>query len=50
MVENIGSMRGKQKIDGDLKKERGNIKFEEDEWYLGINKLGKKKKKKRYYR
>ncbi|MER9421846.1 DUF2333 family protein [Mesorhizobium sp. M0317] len=50
LADNLGRVRTTSQIDGDLQDARGNLQFDEETWYFGINPFGPKTPTPSYYR
>ena len=50
LADNLGRVRGTSQIDPDLQDARGNLQFDEDTWYFGLNPFGPKTPTPSYYR
>ncbi|ESW93067.1 DUF2333 family protein [Mesorhizobium sp. M0761] len=50
LADNLGRVRTTSQIDGDLQDARGNLQFDEETWYFGLNPFGPKTPTPSYYR
>ncbi|MFA6155807.1 DUF2333 family protein [Mesorhizobium sp.] len=50
LADNLGRVRTTSQIDGDLQNARGNLQFDEETWYFGLNPFGPKTPTPSYYR
>lgn len=50
LADNLGRVRTTSQIDGDLQDARGNMQFDEETWYFGLNPFGPKTPTPSYYR
>jgi hypothetical protein len=50
LVDTLGRVRGTSGIDPDLQKARGNLQFDEETWYFGLNPFGPKTPTPSFYR
>src|SRR5690606_30993944 len=50
LADNLGRVRTTSQIDNDLQNARGNLQFDEETWYFGLNPFGPKTPTPSYYR
>ena len=50
LVDTLGRVRGTSQVDGDLQSARGNMQFDEETWYFGLNPFGPKTPTPSFYR
>lgn len=50
LADNLGRVRTTSQIDSDLQNARGNLQFDEETWYFGLNPFGPKTPTPSYYR
>ncbi|CAN7509351.1 DUF2333 family protein [Rhizobium leguminosarum] len=50
LVDTLGRVRGTSGINNDLQRARGNLQFDENSWYFGLNPFGPKTPTPSYYR
>ena len=50
LVDTLGRVRGTSQVDADLQSARGNLQFDEETWYFGLNPFGPKTPTPSFYR